>query len=246
MTSRFFVNVYKHGTYESVFRGYFDVNNTTDVIEHFYDSISPAIDIIMNAGYYSTNKFKDGKFTGNGTTITSMPSVDAQHGSFGWLFTSEGLSEAWGGGKNDMTMRYSNGWWYYPLPPRPLLQYEVISQPVQNKIDWYFFGVSQKNTDLELSIVNVSIDDTTKFVDAEKLALDIIANDNLIIPNGVIYNKTHCLITDFNIANIPALDALNGATEWNITWKVETDGTLHFLSSNVFTSPPPGGDETAE
>ena len=231
MTSRFFINVYKNADSKSVFRGYFDVNNTTDVIEHFYDSIAPAIDIIMTGTPYSTNKFKDGKFTGNGTTITSMPSVDAEYKSLGWHFQPL---------KNGVGMKYSSGWTRTP-PALPLLQYKI---EVCACTTFHSVGISQKSTGVELSIVNISLEED-KFVDAENIALDIIANDNPIIPYGVIYNKEQRLITDFNIANIPALDALNGATEWNIIWKND-HGSLKLLSSNVFTSPPPVLDDLME
>jgi hypothetical protein len=236
MTSRFFINVYKDGDSKSVFRGYFDVNNTTDVIEHFYDSIAPAIDIIMTGTPYSTNKFKDGKFTGNGSTITSMPSVDAEYNSLGWHFQPE----LWHQLKNVMGMKYSWGWNWTPSF-LPLLQYKI---EVCTCTTFHSVGISQKSTGVELSIVNISLEED-EFVDAENIALDIIANDNPIIPNGVIYNKTHRLITDFNIANIPALDALNGSTEWNIIWKND-HGSLKLLSSNVFTSPPPVLDDLME
>lgn len=220
MTSRFSINVYKKGDSKSVFRGYFDVNNTTDVIEGFYDSLSsPAKNIIMTGESFSTNKFKDGKFTGNGTTITSMPSVDAEYNSVGWLFTPE----AWHYLKNGVGYKQNNVWWWTG-GNTSFLQYMI---EVCDCIYFHSVGISQKSTGIELSIINVFTDED-KFVDAEKIALDIIANDNPIIPYGVTYNKEQRLIKDLNIANIPALHALNVPTNWNIIWKND-HGSLKLL-----------------
>jgi hypothetical protein len=110
----------------------------------------------------------------------------------------------------------------------PIVQVNLQS----NNISLYSIGVSEKSKDVEIFYRNISIDDITKFYDAKNVGINILTNDgnNENINGGITYNKSQRLITDFKITNILSFDALNGYTEWNITWIVQTDGSLKILS----------------
>ncbi len=67
----------------SVFNGYFSVNNATNVIQQFYNANAIGTNILYNYGL-ENNKFVNGNFTSYATTILSIPSLDSTYNATLW------------------------------------------------------------------------------------------------------------------------------------------------------------------
>ena len=74
-----------------VFSGYFSVDNTTNIIQQFYNSNAIGTNILVNNQTYNAadNKFISGKFTSLGTAILSIPSLDSTYNAVQWLLFTE-------------------------------------------------------------------------------------------------------------------------------------------------------------
>ena len=72
----------------NVFSGYFSVDNATDVIQQFYNANAIGTNILYN---YSTesNKFVNGNFTNNATTILSIPALESTYNATLWGLSAD-------------------------------------------------------------------------------------------------------------------------------------------------------------
>lgn len=225
-----------------IFNGYFSVDNSTNLVTKFYETINGFTNFNNNiliptgTGSYSGNYlgFKNYSIGGFAMYDNAYLSNWLQFDNYGVIINSMSKYpqynkfNLWAEMIGDET-KNNIGIVGNNQLLRSLFTIKPVISPV---LSFYSVGVSHNNSDIELSITNVIID-KTKFVDNEKIALNIIGTDNPIIPNGVGYNKNKTLITDLKIENIPILDDLNSATDWNITWKVETDRSLKLVSYYV-------------
>jgi hypothetical protein len=70
----------------SVFSGFFSVDNTTNVIQQFYNANAIGSNILNN---YAPNLFVNGNFTSYGTTILSIPSLDSTYNASLWILVAD-------------------------------------------------------------------------------------------------------------------------------------------------------------
>ena len=70
----------------AIFNGYFSVDNTTNIIQQFFNSNNIGINILaVTADDYGADyKFVNNDFTDAGTTITSIPALNAIYGAIEW------------------------------------------------------------------------------------------------------------------------------------------------------------------
>lgn len=89
------INISSGSTGKTILNGYFSVNNITNVIQKFYNANNIGVNILdyTDDDYGANYIFTNNDFTYGGTTITSIPALDAQYNAIEWnLWINNGLS----------------------------------------------------------------------------------------------------------------------------------------------------------
>jgi len=92
------ITINSSSTGNSVFNGFFSVDNVTNYIDEFYNYSNPTVNIIAHTpnDYGADFLFVDNDFTYNGAAITSIPSLDSAYNAQEWLLWKDSTSNTFG------------------------------------------------------------------------------------------------------------------------------------------------------
>jgi len=106
-TSWYSIQITPQAGGDSIFNGYFNLNNASHVIQGFYNTNNLSVNIIANAPnvyHYDADYIFNGDFSWGGTTITSIPALNSQ------LNATE--YSLWVG--NNLSYKVGNDWIDFP------------------------------------------------------------------------------------------------------------------------------------
>lgn len=94
----------------SIFSGYFSVDNSTNIIQNFYNANNIGTNILASGPgdhYGADYKYIGGNFTGSGTAITSIPALNSTYSAVEWSLWAAPQN----GGNNDLLSYKKNNQW---------------------------------------------------------------------------------------------------------------------------------------
>ena len=126
------INIFKQNE-DKIFTGYFSVDNDTTIIQKFYNSSNPDVDIIAHTSddYGSEYKFINNKFTWNGTTIFSIPALDSEYNSIEWMLWYDNRGVFSPIPKNYLSYKNISNNWIDILEPF-IFEFEEMQVPISN------------------------------------------------------------------------------------------------------------------